>query len=251
VTSPHVLVLQHIAPETPGLVGRALEARQLAQKFVRPFEGEPIPRDLGDAAGLVVMGGPMGVYESERYPYLADEMRLIEQALRAGCPILGICLGSQLLASVLGSSVAKGKQKEIGWHRITLTADAFIDPLFKGLESSFIGLHWHGDIFDLPRSAISLASSELTQHQAFRHGASAYGLLCHMEATREIVEGMVRSFPEELAEVNLTARAVLEGADEHLPALSDRGSRVFGTWADLVLARSPKSLAGADHDQQT
>jgi GMP synthase (glutamine-hydrolysing) len=227
-------VLQHIAPETPGLAGRAATSSGLALKYVRPFEGETVPHDLGDAAALIVMGGPMGVYDSDRYPYLEGEMRLIEQALSAGSPILGICLGSQLLASVLGSSVVKGKQKEIGWHRIKLTADAFVDPLFKGLESSFIALHWHGDIFDLPSSATSLASSELTQHQAFRYGASAYGLLFHMEATREIVEGMVRSFPEELAEVNLAPRAVLEGADLHLPALSDRGSRVFGAWADLV-----------------
>jgi GMP synthase (glutamine-hydrolysing) len=103
-----------------------------------------------------------------------------------------------------------------------------------GLESSFIALHWHGDIFDLPSSAILLACSELTPHQAFRYGASAYGLLFHMEVTRDIVEGMVRSFPEELAEVSLTEGAVLEGADQHLPALSDRGRGVFGAWGDLV-----------------
>jgi len=234
VAPPHVLVLQHIAPETPGLVARELEACGVALQFVRPFEGGQVPRDLGDAAGLLIMGGPMGVYEVDRYPYLADEMRLIEQALAANTPILGICLGSQLLASVLGSSVIKGKRKEIGWHKVKLTADAFIDPLFKGLESSFIGLHWHGDIFDLPKSATSLASSDLTQHQAFRHGTSAYGLLFHMEATRDNIEGMVRSFPEELAEVNLAPRAVLEGAGQHLAALSDRGRRVFGGWADLV-----------------
>jgi GMP synthase (glutamine-hydrolysing) len=227
-------VLQHIAPETPGLAAQALESRNLGLRFVLPFEGQPVPRELGDAAALVVMGGPMGVYEVDRFSYLADEMRLIEQALAAGAPVLGICLGSQLLASVLGSKVVKGKQKEIGWHRVHLTSDAFIDPLFKGLESSFIALHWHGDIFDLPPSATSLASSDLTRHQAFRYGSSAYGLLFHMEATQEIVEGMVRSFPEELAEVGATPKAVLDGAALHLPALSDRGNRVFGAFADLV-----------------
>jgi GMP synthase (glutamine-hydrolysing) len=226
--------LQHIAAETPGIAAHSLESRNLTLRYVRPFEGETVPRELGAAAGLVVMGGPMGVYEVGAYPYLADEMRLIEQALLADTPVLGICLGSQLLASVLGSKVVKGKQKEIGWHRVTLTADAFIDPLFKGLESSFIALHWHGDIFDLPSSATSLASSELTRHQAFRYGTSAYGLLFHMEATGEIVQGMVRSFPEELAEVGLAPGDVLDGAGEHLPALVDRGGRVFGGFADLV-----------------
>ncbi len=244
MATPHVLVLQHIAPETPGLVARALELSRLAVRLVRPFEAEQVPRELGDAAALVIMGGPMGVHDVDRHPHLADEMRLIEQALAAGLPILGICLGSQLLASVLGAPVVKAKRKEIGWHRVTLTADAFVDPLFKGLESSFIALHWHGDIFDLPSSAVSLASSDLTRHQAFRHGASAYGLLCHMEATRDIVEGMVRSFPEELAEVNLTAEAVLEGADQHLAALSDRGSRVFDAFGDLVEAGIARRLQG-------
>ena len=243
MTSPHVLVFQHIARETPGLVARSLEAAHLALRFVRPFEGEQVPRDLGDAAGLVVMGGPMGVYEQERYPYLSDEMRIIEQALAADRPVLGICLGSQLLAHVLGSSVVKGKQKEIGWHRIRLTGDAFNDPIFKGLESSFTGFHWHGDVFDLPVSATLLASSDLTPHQAFRYGRSAYGLLFHMEATREIVEGMVRAFPEELAEVNIAPRSVLEGADVHLPALSERGTLVFGGFADLVQGGIARGLS--------
>jgi GMP synthase (glutamine-hydrolysing) len=234
IETSQVLVLQHVAAETPGLAAHALESRKLALRVIRSFEGEAVPRELGDAAALVVMGGPMGVYEVDRYPYLADEMRLIERALAAGAPVLGICLGSQLLASVLGSRVFKGKQKEIGWHPVTLTSDAFVDPLFKGLESSFVTLHWHGDIFDLPSSATSLASSALTRHQAFRYGSSAYGLLFHMEPTRAIVEAMVRSFPEELAEVGTTPKAVLDGADEHLPALSDRGGRVFGAFADLV-----------------
>jgi GMP synthase (glutamine-hydrolysing) len=230
----HVLVLQHVAPETPGIVGHALETREIELRYVRPFAGDAVPRELAGAAGLVVMGGPMGVYEAEQYPYLRDEMRLLEQALAAQVPVLGICLGSQLLAHVLGAPVVKGPQKEIGWHRVTLTDDALADPLFQGVESSFVALHWHGDVFDLPRSATALARSQLTRYQAFRSGASAYGFLFHMEATPAILEGMARAFPEELAEVRLTPEAVLAGAAEHLGALSERGSRVFGSFADLI-----------------
>ncbi|MBI4308419.1 MAG: type 1 glutamine amidotransferase, partial [Chloroflexi bacterium] len=116
-----VLVLQHAAPETLGAIADALKAAGLAFRYVRTFAGEPVPQDLGDAAGLVAMGGPQSVYEQDRFPYLRDELRLIERALKAGRPILGICLGSQLLAAALGAPVTRGKQKEIGWHRVALT----------------------------------------------------------------------------------------------------------------------------------
>src|SRR5712672_2371833 len=99
--NPHVLVIQHTAPETPGLIAPALEAKGLELRSVRTFLAEPVPHDVQGAHGLVVLGGPMGVYEADRYPHLKDEMRLIERALAQGCPVLGICLGSQLVAHVL------------------------------------------------------------------------------------------------------------------------------------------------------
>jgi len=234
--SSHVLVVQHVAAEQPGLVALALEAKGLTLKFVRIFEGEAAPRELGDAAGLLVMGGPLGVGDADRIAHLRDEFRLIEQGLDRRCPVLGICLGSQLLAHVLGAKVTTASRREIGWHRVTLSQDGLIDPLFKGLESSFFALHWHGDVFELPAGATSLARSELTEHQAFRHGTSAYGLLFHMEVTGEIVDAMVEEFARELEGAGLTPGAILEGAREHLASLSERGRRVFAGWADLVSA---------------
>jgi GMP synthase (glutamine-hydrolysing) len=179
----------------------------------------------------------MGVYEAERFPYLRDEMKLIEQALEKGCPVLGVCLGSQLLARVLGAEVKKGPRKEIGWHRVTLTEDGLLDPLFKGLESSFVAFHWHGDVFDVPAGAASLARSEVTSCQAFRHGTSAYGVLFHMEVTADIVAAMVQAFPEDMREAGVTAEGILDDAADHLASLAERGSRVFAGWADLVAAR--------------
>ncbi|HKQ71630.1 MAG TPA: gamma-glutamyl-gamma-aminobutyrate hydrolase family protein [Polyangiaceae bacterium] len=233
----YVLVLQHIAPETPGLILPALDAKKLAVRYAKPFAGDKVPSELADAAGLVVMGGPMGVYEADRYPYLRDEIQLIEQALASNCPVLGVCLGSQMLAHALGAKVAPGQQKEIGWHRVTLTQDALLDPLFKGLESSFLAMHWHGDVFDLPPGSTLLASSELTAHQAFRHGTSAYGLLFHMEVTETIIEGLVATFPDELAQVGSSPARIFGGAREHLPSLAERASRVFTGFADLCAAR--------------
>jgi GMP synthase (glutamine-hydrolysing) len=233
-----VLVIEHTAGETPGLAGDALRAKGLELAFVRPFLGDSVPRELGGAIGLLVMGGPMGVYEADRYPHLRDEIRLIERAVDEGCPVLGVCLGSQLLAHALGAEVRKGPKKEVGWHTLTLTENGVVDPLFKGIESSFVGFHWHGDVFDLPKGAVSLARSELTRCQVFRHGTSVYGLLTHMEVTPDIVNAMVRAFPEDIGETGSSAAAILEGGERYLPSLSQRGRRVFAGWAERVAARS-------------
>ncbi|HEY3592841.1 MAG TPA: type 1 glutamine amidotransferase [Polyangiaceae bacterium] len=232
-----VIVLQHAAPEEPGLIAHALEARDLPIRGVRTFAGERIPENVDEVLGLVVMGGPMGVGDAERLPYLRQEMKLIEQAVKAGCPVIGVCLGSQLLAHVLGARVIKGPRKEIGWHRVTLTDDGLTDAVFKGAESSFVAFHWHGDIFSLPQGATSLASSELTTHQAFRYGTSAYGVLFHLEITPEILKGMVTSFADELSEVGAKPQSLLSASEEHLAPLAERGARAFAVWADLVATR--------------
>ena len=231
-----VLTVQHVPYEGPGLVGQALGAKDIPLSIRRPFEGESVPHDLDGASGLLVMGGPMGVYEADRHPYLGDEMKLIERAMAAGAPVLGICLGSQLVARVLGAEVRKGAKKEIGWHTVALTEDALRDPLFKGLESSFVAFHWHGDVFDLPRGAVRLASSDATRDQGFRQGTNVYGLLFHMEVTEGILEGMTRAGGDELSEVGATRGAILAGADAHLTSLSERAGRVFAGWADQVAA---------------
>lgn len=180
------------------------------------------------------MGGPQSVYEQERFPYLRDEMHLIEQALRAEKPVLGTCLGSQLLAATLGASVAPGRQKEIGWFEVTLAEDARRDALFAATPDRFVGFHWHGDIFALPKGAVSLASSALTPHQAFRYGDTAYGLLFHMEITTQQVVEMVATFPDELHAAGVDARTILNGAKTHGPMLQTIGAQVYRAWAKLV-----------------
>jgi GMP synthase (glutamine-hydrolysing) len=231
---PKVWVLQHTPPETLGTIQDALTTVGVTAEYVRAFEGQPVPRTMQDAAGLVVMGGPMGVYEQTQYPYLSDEIRLIEHALKAGAPIFGVCLGSQLLASALGANVASSGQKEIGWHTVTLADAASTDPLLAGASPSFTGFHWHGDIFDLPRDAVSLASSGMTAHQAFRYRDKAYGFLFHMEVTTDIIGGMVAAFADEMAEAGVIGTAIMDGMAECLPRLHETGNAVFSRWADLV-----------------
>lgn len=229
-----VLVLQHTAPETPGLVGEALAARGHALRIIRLYKGEPVPRTLDDAAALLVMGGPMGVYETDAHPHLEAEMRLIGEALRAGKPLLGICLGSQLLAHALGAPVRPGGEKEIGWRRVTLTDEAADDPLWRGVSSPFVAYHWHGDVFECPAGAVGLARSEQTAHQAFRYGANAYGLLFHLEVTPGIIEDMTAAFADELEEEELSGCVIRRQAAHHLPRLQAVGRQVFGRWADLI-----------------
>ena len=151
---PTVGTLHHVACEQLGMLAAALQAAKLEVRSIQAHAGEPVPVTLDGIDGLIVMGGPMGVHDTDQYPFLRDELRLIEQALKRELPILGVCLGSQLLATALGARVRPGKRKELGWHPLALTPDAGQDPLWKDVGSPFTGFHWHGDVYDLPQAAV-------------------------------------------------------------------------------------------------
>lgn len=229
-----VIVLQHVACETLGAIADALELAGVTVEYVRPYLGQSVPQEMGGAAGLIVMGGPMSVYEQEQYPFLRDEIRLIEDALRREQPILGVCLGSQLLAAALGAEVASSGSKEIGWYPITLTSDGMADRLLKGVPPSLTAFHWHSDIFSLPRGAVSLAASEMTNHQAFRYGRAAYGFLFHMEATGTIIADMVETLADELQDARVEGSQLRAQARHHLPRLSEIGGGVFERWVEML-----------------
>lgn len=226
--------MQHVACETPGTIADALARAGLSTSMIRSFDGQPVPGALGEARALVVMGGPMGVYEADRHPFLSDEMRLIEEAVRRGVPVLGVCLGSQMIASVLGATVAPAGFKEIGWRDVTLGQEAAGDPLWRAIEPRFPALHWHGDAFDLPEGAVPLASSDATPLQAFRYGEHVYATLFHIEVTTEIVRGMVATFADELDQERIDARALLEETEQRLPAVRALGNTIFDRWASII-----------------
>jgi GMP synthase (glutamine-hydrolysing) len=233
-----VLVLQHARSEGLGTIEGALRDAGHSYRYVRTFEGETVPKNSDQLDGLVIMGGPMGVYEHAKHCFLKHEMKLIESFLKEKKPILGVCLGSQLLASALGAEVKKGPRKEIGWYQIHLSAKAPSDRLWKGQPSSFTAYHWHGDIFDLPADAESLASSDMTPLQAFRFGENVYGFLFHMEVTREQIQTMLREFAEEIAQEKLDGPAILNASISYLPPMREIGNAVFGRWAALVKRRA-------------
>ena len=240
---PTVYALQHLASEPLGVIGEALEAGGIDAEYIRLFAGEPVPDDMNDAAGLVVMGGSMSVYEHERYPFITREIRLIEAALKDEKPVLGICLGSQLLASALGAEVRKGDRKEIGWFPIMLTEAAADDPVFRGVDRSFTAYHWHGDVFDLPAGAVKLASSAQTKCQAFAYEERAYGLLFHLEATQKTVEDMVGGFLSELDEEQIDGAEIIAQSFDHLARHQRIGRSVFQRWASLVHFECPTNFS--------
>jgi GMP synthase (glutamine-hydrolysing) len=220
---PTLLAIQHVPWEGPHRILDACGA--LAVHTVKPLAGQALPAHE-EVAGAVVMGGPMNVDEVERFPALAAEREWLAEAARRGLPLLGICLGAQLLARALGAEVRPGDRKEVGFAPIEV-ADAE-DPVLGGLAPGAEVLHWHGDVFDLPAGARRLASSALTANQAFRVG-NAWGVLFHPEADFALVEAWLAA-PEMIEE----AVAVL--GDEGVSALPGRAEELE---ADLVQRTTP------------
>lgn len=173
-------ILQHVAWEGPGLIAAEAHARVLRTDIRRLDLGVGLPRPE-QIEGLVVMGGPMGAYETDKHPFLAAECDLIAELVRQDRPVLGVCLGAQLLARALGARVFPGHGPEIGFGAVELTAEGKRDALFGSHGPSLPVFHWHGDTFDLPEGSTLLASSAEYPHQAFRFGRYAYGLQFHIE----------------------------------------------------------------------
>ena len=231
-----VLVLKHLSCEPPGLIGEALAARGLRFRMIESPLGEPVPIAPAGHAALVVTGGPMGVCDGDRCPFLRAEAALIERFLQARLPVLGVCLGNQLLAHVLGSEVTPGPKKELGWLPIHSTPEGNADPLFRHVGESLTVTHWHGDRFDLPSGAVHLASSELTPIQAFRYGRSAYGVLCHLELTEEILAEWRAAFAEEAGAEGYDVHRLTGEVAVHLAAAQRVAQAMLGAWADLAVA---------------
>jgi GMP synthase (glutamine-hydrolysing) len=193
---PVVHVLEHVEREGPGRIGEV--ARELGYEVVEHalYQGQPVPDGLGAGELLVVMGGPMSVLDlpDSRWPFLADEVRLLCDALVRGAPVLGVCLGAQLMAHAAGARLyplqigdPPRRHYEVGWGPIRFVPTAEAEPALAGLHDAEVVLHWHGDTFDLPPGAVLLASTLACPHQMFRLGPRAFGLQFHVEAHSELV----------------------------------------------------------------
>jgi GMP synthase (glutamine-hydrolysing) len=234
---PTLLVIQHVPWEGPHRILDACGA--LHVHTVKPLAGQPLPSH-DEVAGAAVMGGPMNVDEVERFPGLAAEREWLAEAARRGLPVLGICLGAQLLARALGAEVRPGDGPEIGFAPVAVSDPS--DPVLGGLAPRTEVLHWHGDVFGLPDGARSLASSAKTEHQAFRAG-NAWGVLFHPEADFALVEawmGVPEMIDEACAALGNDGTHALPGqASEAEAALIERTTPGFRAFAELVAAGPP------------
>ena len=234
-----VLVLQHIACEPPGAFEDVLTAAGADIHRVELDEGEPLP-SWQNYVAIVAMGGPMSVNDDAELPWLTAEKQAIADAVRAGVPYWGSCLGVQLLAASLGASVYPGTQPEVGVLPVTLTDDGRSDPVFAGLPAEFLTLQWHGDTFDLPDGATLLASSPAYPNQAFRVGQTAYGVQFHVEVT----EQMAREWAQVPAYAEYADRVLGAGGIDRLMTdfdaarerMLDVGRRMFERWVEIAVA---------------
>ncbi len=189
--------IQHVRFEGLGNIEPWAIARGHRLSLTRTFARDPFPTpDQYD--WLIVMGGPMGACDDDRHVWMADEKATIRAAIDSGKCVLGICLGAQLIAHVLGARVYPGPEKEIGWLPITKSEAGRSHPLLGAMPDPFTVFHWHGDTFDLPAGATLLASSAGTRHQAFIHGDRVVGLQFHLENSPEMIAGMVEHGADEL-----------------------------------------------------
>jgi GMP synthase (glutamine-hydrolysing) len=235
-----VLALRHVPHEGLGTIEDALRQVQIPFSVVDVFR-EPLsqfhPRQFG---GLIVMGGPMNVDETDRYPFLADEVQWIRQAIAADLPVLGVCLGSQLLAKALGARVYPNRVKEIGWYQIELTNDGQGDLLFHTCQPTETVFQWHGDTFDLPAETVQLARSPQCENQAFRYSRGVYGLQFHLEVTLEIISDWLGEPGNcgELAGLDyIDAEAIRRETPAKIGPLKSVADRVFRTFAEVCRYR--------------
>lgn len=221
--------LQHVPFEDPAGILTWAKKRSDSVSSTLLFRGEVLP-ELDTFNFLVIMGGPMGVYDEERYPWLTDEKRFIEQALRREKTILGICLGAQLLADVLGAKVYRHSVKEIGWFPVRLTPPASRSAAFSALPGEFMAFHWHGDTFDIPAGCLHTAESDACSHQAFECQGRAFGLQFHLESTEESIQKLVTSCADELTgEDFIQAPSEMLPARRHLRAIAGHLRRLLDT----------------------
>jgi GMP synthase (glutamine-hydrolysing) len=240
-----LLVFQHSAREPLGVLDPMLRRAGFRIRYLNFSRQPDLQPDVSRYNGLVVLGGPMNVDQQHRHPHLATEIAAIREALARGIPILGICLGAQLLAAALGANVQPNHVREIGWYRLHATAAAAGDPLCRHLGEHHV-FQWHAYTFDLPPGAVHLASTPTCPNQAFRHGDRAYGLQFHLEADLALIQRWLQ-VPEYRAEAEAAGPAhhlehLLRDTHAHAPQALTLSQQVFDEFIALIGWRRPTRL---------
>ena len=227
------LAIRHVTFEDLGAFAPVISAAGFEIDYVDVAEQNlgALESDAMDL--LVILGGPIGAYEETVYPFLKHELVLIERQLVAGRPLMGICLGAQLIARAVGERVFPSSSKEIGFDRISLTESGVKSCLMPFAEEP-ITLHWHGDSFDLPRNAVRLASTERCENQAFSIGPNVIGFQFHPEADGHGIEKWLVGHAVELAAAAVDIRRVRADAQVHGVQLAKKAHQVAAAWIDQI-----------------
>jgi GMP synthase-like glutamine amidotransferase len=229
-----ILIIKHVEIEGPGLIGAFLLEKGFDIKVIELEKGERLFPNLEGIEAVIILGGPMNVYQEKEYPFLKEEDEFIRKLIDKGIPTLGICLGAQLIAKALGAKVEKAPQKEIGWYKVSLTPGGLKDPLFSGIEEEFFVFQWHEDQFQLPERAVLIATSQICKNQAFRYSQNIYGFQFHIEVTSEMIEEWFRVYKEDedLREIDL--EQILDFASENKDRIHSLAEKVVSNFVRLI-----------------
>lgn len=228
-----ILSVQNISFETLGTLGELIRSDGYQVENIEA-QKEALPNNIEQYAAIIILGGPMAVYDNIQY--LKREQELIRHALQLEIPVLGICLGSQLIAQAIGGNVYKGRKTEIGWSNVVLNQAGYKD-LFKGINTKNITVfQWHGDTYDLPPKATIMASSKLYP-QAFRFG-SAIGIQFHMEVNGEMIQRWAEEYSQELKRERMELTELLNHKDHEIKQLFERCKVLYSNFSTMIKNRS-------------
>lgn len=232
-----LLVFQHVAHEILGTLDPLLRKSAFRIKYVNFGRDNYSIPEVSGYDGLIVLGGPMNVDQVKDYPYLKEEIAAIERALVSDMPVLGICLGSQLVAKALGAKVRKNPVKEIGWYDVVPTVKGTEDPLISNFGKAEKIFQWHGDTFELPRDSELLVTSEFCTNQAYRYGEKVYGFQFHLEVDSKMVDRWL-TIPENVAEIKvlngqIDPERIRAETPEYIDNLHDLSDRTFSEFINL------------------
>jgi len=224
----NAVAIYHVAFEDAGTLGPVLAERGIALTYLQAGRDDLSP--ALDADLVLILGGPIGIYEFERYPFLKGELKLIEEIVKKNIPVFGICLGAQALAAVLGARVYPGKEAELGWDELILTDEGKASPL--GVLEDLHILNWHGDTFDLPAGAARLASTTITPNQAFSYGPNVLALQFHVELPELDMERWLIGHTLELANSNVDLGEMRAATARYAPPTNKASHALFNRWLD-------------------
>ena len=226
----NAIAIRHVAFEDAGTLEPILAERGIELRYLEAGIDDLSPAK--DADLLLVLGGPIGITEVERYPFLKHELATIEAAVKKGVPVVGICLGCQALAAVLAARVYPNLEKELGWDELTLTKEGKASPL--GVLEGVRVLNWHGDTFDLPAGATRLASTPITPNQAFVWGPKVLALQFHVELPERDLERWLIGHTLELTMSKVDLAKMRADTGRYAPAVNEASRKLLNTWLDGV-----------------